>query len=231
LDILKAGLGWAVLNKPAQLVVHATNNPNEVNLLDLFEKHLKTNPNWAEEHGWNGQAEPSVAHRLDRGVSGAVLVVFDKRILPILHKQFEDRRTDKTYHAWVRGGPKQDADTWAWRLTKKAEGRSKPAGFKRYQVPAKTEMTVLKRGETYSKCALKLITGRKHQLRRHCSLAGCSIVGDTRYGCDEDEGMPRILLHAHTFSFWDPWNEEQRIDVVAPEPEDFCLPCDQNGIS
>jgi 23S rRNA-/tRNA-specific pseudouridylate synthase len=210
-----------VLNKPAQLVVHATNRADEVNLLDLFAEHLKSDPYWSREHGWNGQAEPSVVHRLDRGVSGAVMVVFDKRILTAIHQQFENKDTQKVYRAWVAGGPKLEEDLWAWRLTKKAEGRSKPAGFKRYQVPAKTEMKVLERGEHVSLLSLKLITGRKHQLRRHCALAGCPILGDTRYGDAEDD-RGRILLHAHEFSFLDPWSETpQRIEVTAPWPDDF----------
>ena len=51
---------------------------------------------------------------------------------------------------------------------------------------------------------LRLITGRKHQLRRHLAQAGMPIVGDKRYGPKRPLRVPgfpgRLWLHAHTLT-------------------------------
>jgi 23S rRNA-/tRNA-specific pseudouridylate synthase len=220
INIIKAGQGWVVLNKPPGVVVHATQDPNEHDLLNEFHEYLKSETEWATTQGWNGEVDPSVVHRLDRGVSGAILVVFDKRILAKVHAQFETKDIEKVYRAWVHGGPKEESGLWKFRLTKKAEGRTKPAGFPRFQVPAQTEYRVMERGEEFSKLELTLITGRKHQLRRHTALSKCPIVGDTRYGKDEED-LGRVMLHAYRLSFLDPWEGVERIEVFAEEPEGF----------
>jgi 23S rRNA-/tRNA-specific pseudouridylate synthase len=219
IEVLASGQGWAVLNKPAGIVVHA-DSTGERDLRTSFAEYLAYDTAWAQACQWNGSTEPTVVHRLDRDVSGVVIVAFDQRIIPMLHLQFENKTVRKVYYAWVEGrGPDDNEGLWKKALTKKAEGRSNPAGFAKMRVPSQTEYKVLERREHEALLELHPLTGRKHQLRRHCAMAGCAIIGDDRYG-KVVEGLNRILLHAKSVNFKDPWNE-QDIFVEAALPEDF----------
>ena len=65
---------------------------------------------------------------------------------------------------------------------------------------SQTRLTVLAFGmykkQKISKVILQPITGRRHQLRLHCSSIGHPILGDFTYGSKEDQQMPRMYLHA-----------------------------------
>ena len=222
IEVLASGQGWAVLNKPAGLVVHA-DSTGDPDLRSAFAEYLAYDKAWAEACQWNGLTEPTVIHRLDRDVSGVVIVAFDQRIVPVLHSQFEDKVVRKTYLAWVDGqGPETPEGLWKKPLTKKAEGRSNPAGFAKMRVPSQTEYSVLERRPNHTLLELRPLTGRKHQLRRHCAMANCPIIGDDRYGTAV-EGLNRILLHAQKVVFRNPWGEDE-ICVRAALPEGFQPP-------
>jgi len=65
---------------------------------------------------------------------------------------------------------------------------------------AKTHLAVLERGFCYNypatKVLLRPITGRRHQLRLHCSSLGHTIVGDFTYSNRKDDQPYRMFLHA-----------------------------------
>jgi RluA family pseudouridine synthase len=204
-----------VLDKPAGIVVHpdAQGSPD---LISACTQMLKDDAKLSHAVAWDGQCEPSVAHRLDRNVSGIVLISVDARVRPLLQQQFQDKTVRKTYRAIVHGQPQDKQGLWRKTMTKKAEGKSNPAGYAKRRVPAETEYRVMHQNEDHSLLELNPISGRKHQLRRHCALAKCPIVGDDRYG--EDVGnLGRILLHAHQLTFSDPWSGET-LDVTAAPP-------------
>jgi 23S rRNA-/tRNA-specific pseudouridylate synthase len=197
-------------------LVHPANG-SEDDLLSQLQALLENDVAFAEKVGWNGEFAPSAIHRLDREVSGGVLVGVDGRVLPELHRQFADRETTKVYRAWCRLGKRELVDEGVWRypLTRKAEGRKKPAGFHRFRVPCETHFKVIQVKEDLVEFELELKTGRKHQLRRHCALGGYSIVGDGRYGLEGETGD--LLLHSLCLGFNDPI-DKKRIEVVAPLP-------------
>ena len=217
MEVLKFGAGWLCVNKPRGLLVHPAKG-SEDDLLGRVKELLEAQGELAEGVGWNGQYSPSAVHRLDREVSGAVLIGVDGRILPQLHRQFEEGTTQKVYRAWCRRVKSELADEGVWRypLTRKAEGRSKPAGFHRFRVPCETLYSVLRRNDDKLELELELKTGRKHQLRRHCALAGHPIQGDPRYGVEGDDG--NLLLHSRYLAFSDP-GHGGRIEVEASLPE------------
>lgn len=219
LDLLCAGQGWLCVNKPSGLLVHAAKG-SETDLLTVLLAQLHREKDLAQKVGWNGEFSPSVVHRLDLEVSGVVLVGVDGRVLPDLHRQFENKTTTKIYRAWCHKEKREVSDEGMWRypLTRKAEGRSKPAGFHKFRVPCETRYRVLNRLETLVELELELGTGRKHQLRRHCALAGHPIVGDRRYGVDD--GEEQMYLHATTLCFDDP-STGKRITAAASLPQNW----------
>ena len=67
---------------------------------------------------------------------------------------------------------------------------------------------------------LKPQTGRKNQLRVHCSEAGFPILGDKKYGSSPSNPIKRLCLHAQEISFTHP-STERRMTFLAPLPENF----------
>ncbi|WP_419195230.1 RluA family pseudouridine synthase [Novipirellula herctigrandis] len=158
----------------------------------------------------------AMVHRLDRNVSGVVLVALRKRVAKLLSDQFAARKVQKHYLAVVSGKCEfpEEQRTWCDFIRKvpdQARGEVCEAtclGAKR----AETRMTML----GYSKdrdCSLVRLephTGRMHQLRIQAAMRGHAILGDRLYrgrelpteiaGADSE----RILLHAESISFHHP---------------------------
>jgi 23S rRNA pseudouridine1911/1915/1917 synthase len=86
--------------------------------------------------------------------------------------------------------------------------------------PAVTEFTVLDTGfrEGRALLAIKLLTGRTHQIRVHLAYIGCPLVGDTVYGFRKQRvKLKRQFLHAARLAFDHPDNG-QRIQFESPLP-------------
>ncbi len=204
-----------MVNKPAELLVHpdSTDSPD---LISELSQQLKQDEGLAQHCLWDGTTEPSVAHRLDKGVSGIVLVALDTKARSILQKQFQEKTVRKTYHAIVHGHLSPKEGCWRKTMTKKAEGKSNPAGYAKKRVPTETHFKVLTEDQHHSLLELSPKSGRKHQLRRHCALAHCPIVGDLRYGQSHPD-LNRILLHAQQLRFSDPWDGHM-VEASCPAP-------------
>ena len=206
------GFRWVVVNKPAGMLAHSVGG-DEQDVIEWLTHHLKNNKSLAEQCHYDPKYDLHPIHRLDREVGGLMLVALDKRNAHHLHRQFENREVGKCYFAIVEyeNQLSETKGEWKWKLTKKAEGRSKPAGFAKYRVACTTEFEILE--ENGKHALLKLIpqTGRKHQLRRHCAMAGLPIVGDSRYGQEHPDGLQLVSC---LISFKDPVEEYlQKVEI------------------
>ena len=195
--ILASGKGWIAVDKPAGISVH--NDPGQ-DLCALVANRLVVDTDLKNATGLNGRDPLSAAHRLDRETSGVILLSGDKSVLSHFATQFETRAADKHYTAIVHGllplsaGPDQ-WETWNWTLTKTAGGRKNPRG-KGPRKESTTLVRVLNHSDHYTLVECKLLTGRKHQIRRHAKLAGHPVVGDRRYG---SKRALDFLMHKHDF--------------------------------
>jgi 23S rRNA pseudouridine1911/1915/1917 synthase len=159
-----------------------------------------------------------VPHRLDRAVSGVLLMATTPRAARQLSRQFERREVTKTYVAIVAAGTAMQlapeaAVEWRDRIAKRPDraeacvvGPEDPAGKE-----AVTGARLL--GEVtpgWWLVALAPLTGRMHQLRVQAAARGMPVVGDTLYGGPALEGGPAetrqqpIALHALSIRFRDP---------------------------
>lgn len=165
-------------------------------------------------------------HRLDRPVSGLILVAFTKKAARLLGEQFEARRVSKTYLALVQGIVEHDQQPWSDYLRKvDDEARvevilpSDPVGTTSSKL-AELKMTVVERYDSRTLIELQPSTGRMHQLRVQAASRGHAIIGDSLYGGDEvvpgEEGET-IALHAWKLEFNDPGNG-RRVIVESPPP-------------
>jgi len=91
---------------------------------------------------------------------------------------------------------------------------------------AVTHFQVLRRFGFATLLAVRLETGRTHQIRVHAQLAGHSLAGDDKYGDGEFNarmslrGLKRMFLHASELGFIDP-DGEQPVTITAPLADDL----------
>ena len=126
-----------------------------------------------------------LVHRLDRDTSGVVILAKDPATQSFLRRQFQERKTHKTYFAVVHGRPKQDKaliDLPISRNFKRPNTFLVDAGGK----PSQTYYETVATNGKYSLLMLKPRTGRTHQLRVHLNYLGTPIVGDPVYGTPAD---------------------------------------------
>lgn len=167
LDILFQDKDFIAINKPAGLSVH--NAEDENNVLSLLEKQLQIEKLYP-------------VHRLDKETSGTLILAFSSPAAKTLSDEFQNKTVQKNYIAVLRGQLTTNNGIWCKPLTNKAEGRSNPAGKSKDRIPCETRFHVIKSTPYFTLCEFQLITGRRHQIRKHAALAKHEIVGDSIYG-------------------------------------------------
>jgi 23S rRNA-/tRNA-specific pseudouridylate synthase len=214
IEIIWDSASVAVVLKPAGL---ATQSPSPH---DSLENRLRAQ--FADRSSYI-----AFPHRLDRPVSGLILVAFTKKAARLLGEQFEARRVTKAYLALVQGAVAIDKEHWSDHLRKReSEAHVDVVAFDKVSSSpevklAELDMTVLRRWEDRTLVELTPITGRMHQLRVQTASRGHAIVGDAQYGsqCSDPQIAPgTIALHAWKLDFHDPANG-RRMRVEAPAPD------------
>ncbi len=134
-----------------------------------------------------------LVHRLDRDTSGVVILAKDSATQKMLRKQFQDRKTHKTYVAVVDGVPKLPEAMIDLPISRNLK---RPTTFQvdRNGKPSQTKYRILEAKNNKSLIELKPTTGRTHQLRVHLKYLNTPILGDAVYG--EAKSAPRLMLHA-----------------------------------
>lgn len=203
---------YFVVNKPAGVAVHAGSG-------------LAFGAVDALRQGFNN---PSIelVHRLDRATSGALLVAKNRKVARALQDQFRERSVGKQYLALVHGQWPTSVTTVDAPLSSNKEH----AGERRVTVdlvngkPSLSRFAVLERFGNVSLLQVTLETGRTHQIRVHAASQGCAVVGDERYGNNQDNarlrrlGLRRMFLHSQQLNF--EWAGET-IECIAPVGSDW----------
>lgn len=121
-------------------------------------------------------------HRLDKETSGLQLFALSSEAASTWAQEFQNDKVTKFYEGIIRGALKESEGTWRQPITDRAEGRVNPAGLARNRIAAKTRFKVLASNKYFSRCRFQLVTGRQHQIRKHCAMQKHALVGDRRYG-------------------------------------------------
>jgi tRNA pseudouridine32 synthase / 23S rRNA pseudouridine746 synthase len=192
-----------VIDKPAGIPVHAGPGGGP---------HLE---HWFPLLRFGLPRPPALAHRLDRDTSGCLVLGRHPKALRRLGGLFAEGRVEKVYWAVVAGVPaepegrieaslaKMTRRTAGWHMTIDPSGQA-----------AITEYRVLGAADGRAWLELRPRTGRTHQIRVHCALLGCPVVGDTTYG-----GPGGETLHLHARAIALPlYPAKPAIAVTAPVP-------------
>lgn len=191
LRILRTDDDLLFVNKPPGIVVQRGWDPDEPVLFELADA-------WARERG----SQAFLLQRLDRGTSGVLFFSLSSGVNRALTRQFERREISKKYVALVRGRLEQTLDL---------EGPIARVGPISFGVrpegkAARTLVEPLLVGDRATLVAVRLMSGRTHQIRVHLSHAGHPLVGDWLYG-ERDDVRP--MLHSWALSMQHPRTREQ----------------------
>ena len=161
-----------------------------------------------------------IVHRLDRDTSGLMMFAKDEKTQHTLRDNWHEIVFDRRYVALVHGEMERNAGTvHSWLTDRTLYVSSSPTddGGKE----SVTHYHTVKRGNGYSLIELNLETGRKNQIRVHMQDLNHPIVGDGRYGREEDANpLGRLALHAFKLCFYHPVTGEM-MHFEKPYPESF----------
>ncbi len=171
-----------------------------------------------QRYGKPGRVFVGVVHRLDRPVSGVVLLARTSKAAARLALQFRHGEVGKHYLALVEHAPAAAAGTLEHHLAKDHRTnrtRAVAATHPRARL-ARLRYRVLSQHPGGTLVEVLPETGRSHQIRVQLAASGCVIVGDLRYGSKRRLGA-MLALHASRLEFAHPTREE-RVFVEAPLP-------------
>ena len=214
LEILYEDADVVVVNKAAGMVVHAGAGHTRGTLVNALLHHF------GALSSINGDIRPGIVHRLDRETSGVLVVARTDQAHQSLARQFHDREVEKFYLALVLGLMKQKTGHIATPIARDPHHRTRMTTKLASGRPASTDYQVLEAFERLSYLAVRIGTGRTHQIRVHLASLHHPIVGDRLYGAPATPHLDRFFLHAHRLRFRSPSTDEY-ITVVSPLPPEL----------
>lgn len=181
---------YSIWEKPAGLLSQGTQYGDHCSLLRVVEKHF-------------GNREVFLVHRLDREASGLVLIAHDRTAAAEFSKLFGSSRTnlvEKWYRVTVLGIVGKVGQEL--RIEQPLDDKPSCTIARVAAIDQTTERTRL---------AVRILTGRYHQIRRHLSIIGHPVVGDYRYGKSTGD---QLQLQAFRLAF---------ICPISGEKKNYCL--------
>ena len=208
-----------IVNKPAGLTVHPAPSCPEGTLVHRLVAHF---PSLRAQEGFR----PGIVHRLDKDTSGLLCVALTEEARMRLSTAFAEREIHKEYLALVRGEPRTEGEIDE-PLGRHPTIKVKVAVVKNGK-PARSAWRVLWPGRGWALTAVRIFTGRTHQIRVHMAQSGYPLWGDRLYGSEAGcpgtaltrDPAPRQMLHAWKLQFIHPFTGET-LAFCCPPPADF----------
>lgn len=189
-----------VVVKPANIPTQADDS-KDLDLLSMAKQYLK------EKYQKPGNVYCGLVHRLDRPVSGIMVLAKTSKAASRLSNQIRLNQIDKKYMAVVEGQVKPEV--WLDYLAKDEKNNTSYVTTKdkgKYSKLTILESTSLSHNQSLLKIDLE--TGRSHQIRVQCSSRHHPIVGDQRYHPNPQKNQ-QIKLLAYELSFNHPTTKER----------------------
>jgi 23S rRNA pseudouridine1911/1915/1917 synthase len=210
-----------VVNKPAGLVTQGAlpHEPSVHSEMCRFLKMREQKP---------GNVYLGIVSRLDASTSGLLMLAKTSKAAARLSEQIRQHTVSKHYLAALAARPPGLTQQWSlWTdhvvkddaqhrmvLAKENSGEAQQARLQIRELslePAQAPSKVL--------VYVRLLTGRKHQIRLQCSTRGAPVLGDEKYGASRWSGRG-IALHAASLRFSHPVKRES-IALALPPPAEW----------
>jgi tRNA pseudouridine32 synthase/23S rRNA pseudouridine746 synthase/23S rRNA pseudouridine1911/1915/1917 synthase len=188
-----------VVDKPAGLLAVSTEREKSRTAHSLLTDYIRKGCG-------RSQKRLFVVHRLDRDTSGTLVFAKSEEAMHLLKAGW--KQTKKKYLAVVHGRCEKSAGTITTYLAEDKDYNVYSTSDSTKGRLSHTAYKVLRVTKGLSLLEVDLLTGRKNQIRVHLAGIGHPIVGDTKYG-QEDESQPRMALHARSISFKHPFSGKQ----------------------
>lgn len=174
-------------------------------------------PDLVREALGDPNANIRTVHRLDRVVSGLMVLARTNKSAAELSRQIREDVFEKEYLAVLHGVPELEKATLRDLLLRNKQER------KTYVVPkpgkdvqeAILNFELLSASDNLSKVRIELVTGRTHQIRAQFSSRGLPLVGDRKYSLFEDDC--EIALWSHKIAFNHPYTGK-RMEFIQEPP-------------
>ena len=173
-----------------------------------------------------GEVYLGLVHRLDRPVGGTMVLARTSKAAKRLSTDFQSRKIDKVYCALTERIPAEESGELVHFL-KKIKGKNiMRAYWKEVHASKKATLQykVLETAEERALVEVKLLTGRRHQIRVQLAAIGCVIRGDVKYGKTSFNPDKSISLIAKRLSFTHPVKKEpMTFEVDLPDNSNWSL--------
>ena len=186
------------INKPSGLLTIANNKEKELTLYHFVMEYLKKK----DKHN-----KVFIIHRLDKETSGIVIFAKNQKAKNLFQNNWDKNIKGRYYYAIVEGKLKEKEGTFKSYLTENSEYMVYSTNNKKEGKLAITNYKVIKENNNYSLLDINLLTGRKNQIRVHLKENGNIIVGDKKYGSNNNS-INRMALHAYKLELIDPRNNK-----------------------
>ena len=199
-----------VVNKPAGMPVQA-DETGDLDVQSWGKLYLK------ERFNKPGNVFLGLVHRLDRPVSGVLIMARTSKSAERLSAQIRERKIQKTYWALVEGETPLTAHCQDYLLKTDKTVQMVSQNHPQAQF-AELTYERLKTNGKISLLAIHLITGRKHQIRIQLSNQNHSIIGDIRYGSKLKLDGRNLALCCKEMKIEHPTTKEEMLwDVEMPK--------------
>lgn len=198
--------------KPSNLLSQKDDTGDE-SILEKVKQYIK------EKMDKPGDVFLGSVHRLDRPAMGLMIFAKTSKALTRLNDLMQQGGIKKTYLCICEGNPTEYQGTLQHYLEKdpvknrvklhKMPGKNRKEAVLRYEL--------IGRQGKFSMFKVQLETGRPHQIRAQMASIGCPIVGDLKYGSDQNMLDKSICLLSWKLSFTHPvTNENIRLTSKYP---------------
>ena len=203
-----------IVNKPAGMLAQG-DHTGDTPLVEHGKAYIKS------KYHKPGEVFLGVVHRLDRPVSGVVVLARTSKALTRMNRLFQEKKTEKTYWALVEKPPSPETGTLIHWLTKDPK-KNRVAVYRREVPGSKRAELSYRLVAQHDKRFLVEVTprtGRPHQIRVQLASLGCPIRGDLKYGAPLANPDASISLHARCLKFMHPVRQVP-LCIEAPLPEE-----------